>query len=580
MPRTVIKIAGESGMGIESSGMIVMKALKEMGFWVYGEREFPSLIKGGRANIQINFSDQQIYGMSDKIDISVAVDREGLLDSLETTKNRGIIINGFERWNKVIKNLDSIAEEKNLQIIHIPAREIAFSNGGNIIMVNVILLAYLWQVLGLDLEQLNDQIKIQFASKPDLIPVNLACSQGGFDFNPENGHPSFENLIDRTSLNKSPKILIDGNSSLVLGAIAAGVRTYFGYPMSPSSSILTYIADLADEYGIIVKQVEDEITAVQMSLGSMHMGTRSLTATSGGGFDLMTETVSLSAMIETPLVVIIAQRPGPATGLPTWTGQADVNLAIHAGHGEFARLVVACSEPESCFNLIQKTFNLAEKYQIPAIVLTEASIGMSYSTVLPFEQKIPVQRHLEENNPELTQNQRYQITDSGVSKRWLPGTHEAVYFANGDEHWDGGQLTETAEDTKAMINKRNIKEKSLLADLPEPELYGNPTAKTTIVGFGSTKKAVLDSLEILKTKGVEVNYLHYEFLWPVKTETIKSLFKNGNNLILIEGNYQGQFGTILEQKAEIKFSKKLLKYNGRPVVLEDVVAFVKSEIIN
>lgn len=576
MNRIVIKIAGESGMGIESSGMIVMKALKKLGYWIYSEREFPSLIKGGRANIQINFSDKQIFGMSEKIDVSLAVDREGLMDALETTKNGGIIINGFERWNKVIKNLDSIASEKNLQIINIPAREIALENGGNIIMVNVVLLGYLWKVLGLNLEALNDQIKIQFASKADLLPVNLACSQGGFNFNPENGHPNFENLIDTNNLNPNQeKMLIDGNSSLVLGAVAGGVRSYFGYPMSPSSSILTYMAEIADDYGILVKQAEDEITAVQMTLGSMHMGTRSLTATSGGGFDLMTETISLSAMIETPLVVIIAQRPGPATGLPTWTGQADLNLAIHAGHGEFTKLVVGCSDPESCFNLIQKTFNLVEKYQIPGIVLTEASIGMSYSTVLPFEQNIPVQRHLEENNLELKQENRYQITENGVSPRWIPGSHEAIYFANGDEHWSGGEITEEADKAEQMIQKRNLKEVGLLADLPEPELFGNIEAKITIVGWGSTKKAVLDSLEILSNKGIEVNYLHYEFLWPVKTETIKSLSKKGNSLTLIEGNYEGQFGTILEQKAGVKFTKKLLKYNGRPVVLEGVINLLK-----
>lgn len=572
MSRVVIKIAGESGMGIESSGMIVMKALKKMGFWIYGEREFPSLIKGGRANIQINFSQKRIYGMSGNIDISVAVDREGLLDSLETTKNGGIIINGFERWNKVVKNLDSIASEKNLQVIHLPAREIALTSGGNIIMVNVVLLGYLWKILGLELESLHDQINHQFASKKDLLPVNLACSRAGFDFEPENGHPNFETKVEIDNLNATEeKMLIDGNSSLVLGAVSAGVRTYFGYPMSPSSSILTYIAEIADEYGILVKQAEDEITAVQMTLGAMHMGTRSLTSTSGGGFDLMTETISLSAMTETPLVSIIAQRPGPATGLPTWTGQADLNLAIHAGHGEFTKLVVGGSDPESCYYLIQKTFNLAEKYQIPAIILTEASIGMSYSTVPQFDQNIPVERYLEESNPELKQENRFEITETGVSKRWIPGSSEAVYFANGDEHWSGGELTEEADKAQQMIQKRNYKEKFLLEDLPEPELFGKTEAKITIVGWGSTKKAVLDSLEILNSRGIEINYLHYEFLWPVKTKNIKSIFEKGNNLILIEGNYEGQFGTILEQKAGVKFSKKLLKYNGRPVVLEDVV---------
>jgi len=573
MNRIVIKIAGESGMGIESSGMIVMKALKKMGFWLYSEREFPSLIKGGRANIQINFSDQQIYGMSDKIDVGVAVDREGLLDCLETVKSGGIIVNGFERWNKVIKNLNVLASEKNLNVIHIPAREIALNNGGNIIMVNVVLLGYLWSILGFQLESLNDQIKIQFSTKADLLPVNLACSQGGFEYQTEGEtKPKLEvNFLANTTTGAINSLLIDGNSSLVLGSVAGGVRSYFGYPMSPSSSILTYMADVADEYNITVKQVEDEITAAQMTLGAMHMGTRSLTATSGGGFDLMTETVSLAAMIEIPFVVVIAQRPGPATGLPTWTGQADLNLAIHAGHGEFTKLVVGCSDPENCFYLIQKTFNLAEKYQIPSIVLTEASIAMSYATIPNFTQKIEVNRHLAEDNLELIQANRYQLSQTGVSKRWIPGSHQAIYFANGDEHWSGGELTEDANRTEQMIQKRNLKEKYLLQDLPEPEIFGDKNATHTIVGWGSTKKAVLDSLDILNNKGVSVNYLHYQFLWPVKTDLIQEISKKAESLILVEGNYGGQFGQILEQKAEIKFTKKFLKYNGRPVVLEDIL---------
>lgn len=232
-----------------------------------------------------------------------------------------------------------------------------------------------------------------------------------------------------------------------MGAIHAGVRTYFAYPMSPSSSILGYFAKTAPKTGVVVRQVEDEISAIQMSLGSMYAGTRSMTATSGGGFDLMTETISLSGMTEVPCVVAIAQRPGPATGLPTWTAQGDLMLSIYAGHGEFARIVIGVSDPVSAFELTQHAFNLAEVYQVPVIILTEKLISENRQTILPFEQNtIPIQRGLVSDPAELAKlvpSDRYKITDSGVSKRWVPTHAETIFYCNGDEHHEDGTLDES-----------------------------------------------------------------------------------------------------------------------------------------
>lgn len=629
--RTVIKIAGESGMGIESTGMIVMKSLKNLGYNIYGEREFNSLIKGGRANIQINFSKDKVRSMSSKIDIGVAVDREGILDCLETLKDGGILIHGFERWDKVIKNLPKIAEEKKLKIVLIPAREVALVNGGNVVMTNVVLLGFLWKILGLELEGLKEQISHQFAKKPDLIPINFRCAQGGYDFDPSSElkfeinqeiatnsneigvEPSVYN--PQTNPQNQKNIIIDGNSAIGLGAIQAGVRAYYAYPMSPATSILVYLAKVANQTGMLVKQLEDEITVAQATIGSMYAGTRALCGTSGGGYDLMTETVSLSGMIEVPWVCVISQRPGPATGLPTWTGQADLKLAINAGHGEFTRCVIACSDPDSCYQNIQHAMNIAEKFQIPVTLLTEANIAMSYTTVKPFEENIiPIQRNmsieksyfepaenLDQNlkKVDITQDyaqkhgfeiveklessDRFRITENGISKRWIPTTSPSVYYANSDEHNEDGTITEDADISKAMISKRILKSKTLLAELPEPEIFGNQEkSQITLVGWGSTKNVILDVLEALENEEIYINYLHYEYLWPLRTQKFESLFVSNSDktqkVCLVEGNHEGQLGSLLENETHLKFNKKLLKWNGRPFCTEEIIEFVKANI--
>jgi len=320
-----------------------------------------------------------------------------------------------------------------------------------------------------------------------------------------------------------------------------------------------------------------------MALGSMHMGTRALVATSGGGFDLMTETVSLSGMIETPLVTIIVQRPGPATGLPTWTAQGDLNMAVYSSHGEFPRIVIACSDPQSCYDNVQHAFNLAEKYQIPVIILSEATIGMSYETTAPFKSgNIEIVRGLvseEQELSELNQNDRYKITENGVSKRWLPGNSKSVYFANGDEHWEGGELTEDADKAEQMIEKRIKKIQSITNELPEPEIYGvDKNADISFVGWGSSKNTVLDVIQILENEGIKVNYLHYNYVWPLKTEKLLDFYNNNSNVNLIEGNYEGQLGNLLEGKTGLKFKSRLLKWNGRPFYIEDVLNFVKTNL--
>jgi|CXWL01.1.fsa_nt_gi 2-oxoglutarate ferredoxin oxidoreductase subunit alpha len=573
MKRTTLKIAGESGMGLASVGTIIAKTLKRMNFQVHLDREYPSLIKGGHSNMQIDFGAEPMHCLSNSTNIVVALDRAGLEEYLGTIKEGGILIHGYER-HQLIKDLESRAKKRKVKLLYLPARQIAYSFGGNELMTNMVLLGLLWRVLGFDRKELEEEVKERYGKNPDILAKDLLCLDAGYKAEGLKNLVNFKIEKPRKKLNT---ILLDGNHAITLGAIHAGVRAYYAYPMSPSSSILTYMANWALETKMVVKQGEDEITVAQMTIGSMFAGTRALAATSGGGYDLMTESVSMAAMIECPLVIVIAQRPGPATGLPTWTAQADLNLAIHSAHGEFPRVVIAASDPLSCFETIQHAFNLAEVYQIPVLVLTEKVIAESQSTVAPFKQNtIPIQHGLVTDKKELAKLQRsdrYKITASGVSKRWNPGSSEAFYFANSDEHGEDGTLTEDSEPVARMQAKRMRKQEAVAKVIPEPKIFGPKKADISFIGWGSSKGAVIDAMEVLKEKGVSVNYLHYEFMWPFKDKTVRKFFKENKNVHLIEGNMTGQLGTIIEQHTGLKFKNKFLKYDGRPFFLEEVVEY-------
>jgi len=597
--RSIIQIAGESGTGIESSGHIVMKSLKKLGYFVTSDREFPSLIKGGNANVQINFSTKKIHGMSNRIDVSLGIDREGVLTALDRLKPGGILVHGMDRLKQAVKDFDARAAQKNLKVIAVPARDIAIEEGGSVLMVNVVLMGVVWKLFGLDIAILEQEVHAKFGKKPQLLEINVRCLHRGFAF-AETDEEISKIAVENSGSQQFDQshMIVDGNTALAMGAIHAGMRAYFAYPMSPASSILTYLAATAKKTGVLAKQVEDEITAAQTVIGAMHVGTRSMTATSGGGFDLMTETVSLAGITETPMVIVIAQRPGPGTGLPTWTTQGDVQLAIRSGHGEFARSVVAVSDPTSAFETIQHAFNIAEKFQIPTIVLTEKFVADKKETVEIFQQNtIPIERGLATPAPDslikihsgdgthigTTQDEiataqasteRFQKTISGISKRWIPGTNQVTYYANGDEHNEDGSLDET-EAAGEMIAKRIRKMEAIAASYPEPELYGDKNVDVTLVGFGSSKMAVLDAMQELQADGISLNYLHFTYLYPLKTERLMQIAKSANKFCLIEGNSTGQLGQLIAEQTDITFDEKLLKWNGRPFYVEDVVDFVK-----
>jgi 2-oxoglutarate ferredoxin oxidoreductase subunit alpha len=570
MNRTRLKIVGQSGSGLLTVGDLTAQMLESIGFFVCSDREYPSLIKGGYSCYTINFAEEPIQSLSEEADIMVAIDKPSLLGYHSQLKKQGILFSSFE-INKAMGEVCEFIEHNEIQTTSIPCSDIAKEHGGTKMMTNIILLGALAKAVNRDYKHIETKVYKKFEKKTAIVDLVMKCLRGGYEY------PKTKIEIPHPKENPNTK-LINGNQALTLGAIHAGCQIYCAYPMSPASSILAHMAQYEPKTKMIVKQVEDEITAAQMALGAMSVGTRAFTATSGGGFDLMTETLSVAGIMESPFVVGIVQRPGPGTGLPTWTAQGDLNLAIHAGHGEYPRIVIGCSTPEKTFELIQHAFNKAEQYQVPVLVLSEKVIAESKITIPPLKEKtIPIERGLisDEERKHIKGHDRYKITESGVSPRWLPGQSDEYYYANGDEHGTKGELDESAH-AGEMYEKRMRKLQTIKNDLPEPTIYGPETADISFIGWGSSLNIMLDIQKLYPEK--TINYLHYDYVWPVKEKKAIKFFEQNKNVHLIENNYNGQFGAIIEAETHHTFKDKLLKWNGRPFFLEDLQTYIGKHL--
>ena len=572
--RFAIKFGGESGQGINSLGEILAKALKNSGYKIFGYREYPSLIRGGYASYQIDIGNESINSSSQYCDILVCSSRRSIYQYLHDLRPNSLLIHTLSAVTFKPEEQEFI-KSQNIQVKYIDSLTIAKQQGGNALMSNMILIGALVEIIGLDITAVENIVKEQFADKPKLLEIDLKCLKVGYVLNIAQYHLNLqkhEGWLDSK--------IISGNHAIALGAISAGARAYYSYPMTPASSILSYLAETSHESGMLVKQAEDEITAAQMTLGSMHMGTRSFTGTSGGGFDLMTETISLAGIIETPLVLILAQRPGPATGLPTWTSASDLNLAIHSGHGEYPRIVLSASDFESAYSLIQNAFDLAEKFQTPVILLTEKQIAEGLYNIRDLPQDIGIDRYLVTEDQVLDKSnlKRFQFTENGISPRWLPGSNLPQYNANGDEHDEVGDVNEESLNAKLIYEKRMKKMDLIANSLPDPILFGEDNADITFIGWGSVKPVINDVRNLLKQNNstLKINYLHFDYLFPLKTELLINVLKMAKRPVLVENNYLGQLGKLITSETEYKFSEKLLKYDGRPFFIEDILHFINS----
>lgn len=566
------KIGGAAGDGQQAAGSLFAKACARRGFYSFGYSEFPSLIRGGHVTFAVSIASSPVTAIYRTVNLLIALNDETVLRHLDELAQDGVVIYNSEKISPdTVKKADG-----KRKLLGIPLGTLIKNNQLQSITANIIAVGASCGLLRYDPAAIYEAIDHIFEDKIEAVrAMNKKAAEAGYLYAQKNFHPESYHYHLQENGKKIGKAILTSNQAVALGAVAAGCRVYAAYPMSPSTSILHTLADWSEKTGMLVYQPEDEIAAAHIMLGAMHAGTRSMVATSGGGFALMTESVALSAMTETPAVFAICSRPGPATGLPTWTEQGDLKFIVNCGHGDFPRVVLAPADPEEAFQFIGLAFNIAEKYQVPVFLLLDKYLSEGQQTFDDFNTDIRLERgKLITNSKDLKDYSRYAKTKDGVSPRVLPGLENGLFYANSDEHDEYGLSIEGWQDEmrKTQVEKRAAKVQGLLRELPQPKIFGPKKSRLTLIGWGSTKGPVVEALHVLP----DVNYIHVPAVWPLQVVVFKKLLKTTKKLIAIENNYSGQFATILRGQTGITPDKLLLKYDGRQFWPEEIVEKVKK----
>lgn len=561
-----IKIGGQAGQGIKTSGLYFSKIASRSGYSIYNYVEYPSLIKGGHNVIQTTFSESEVFSQIRDVNFLIALDQNTInIHKDELLPGAGIL---FEDEGKI----DASSLKDKCKLFPIPLHKIAAESGGQDIVANIVALGATTYLLGGNIQHLLDLINEDFSeSHPDLVTINQSAAKAGYDYAKNNFSDGFSPILIPL-INTTPKILLNGNESVGLGAIAAGMQFYSVYPMSPVSNLLHFLADKQKEFGYILKQVEDEISAVNMAIGASFGGARSMTSTSGGGFCLMTEGIGLAGMTELPLVVIEGMRSGPSTGLPTWSEQGDLQFVLHASHGEFPRIVLAAGDPKEAFYLTMIAFNLAEKYQTPVVLLVDKNICDHEQNFPAFEYssyKVNRGSLVMEQTPDY---KRYLLTPDGISPRAIPGTGN-YFVTNSDEHDEEGFDTEEIVHRNEQMHKRLSKlDTCAKLDMPKPVLFGPENADITLVSWGSTKGPILESLKNFNN----VNYLHINWISPFPADQIKEILSKAKYLVDVECNSTAQMAHLIKEETGVDILDRLLKNDGRPFYPEEISQKINS----
>lgn len=533
MERYAIKISGPAGMGVMQAGAILGKALNRVGFFSLVYPEYPSRIRGGDNHLQVVFSTESFLSPQEKINFLLAFGKKNLTAHLAELTHDG---QAFE------------AAEYGLEDI---AREL-----GNPLTTNTAGLGLLWGVLGLPLAALEKEIQESLSEKEAILTLDLKAVRLGY----EKGEIIPEK-IKLVGLRQNI-LSLTGNEALVQGVLAAQCGFAAIYPMTPINSILTDLAKTK----VKIFRPEDEIAGIMSAIGAAYAGERALVATSGGGFSLMVEGLGLAGMAEIPVVIILGQRAGPSTGMATFSSQSDLQFAVYAGQGEFPRIVLAPGDLGEAYWLAGEAFNLAERYQVPVILLTDKFLAESRLSVLAEDfKKVKITIDCGKRPQELAHYRRYQITPDGISPRAFPG--ETVFITNSYEHNEFGFSTDEAAVREEMMAKRGRKLDSLSGGF---EIYGPETAKTTLISWGSTKEIILDVLKEFP----EMNFLHFWRPWPFPKEA-SEILRQAKKLVAIEGNFSGQLAGLVEKETGLK-SQKILKDNGRPFFREELLSSLRN----
>ena len=540
-----VVITGAAGEGIQTIGEVLAETIAGHGYAVFAWQEFESRIRGGQNSYSIRISEKPANAPAMKADILLAL-------------NDGAAI----KYGPLIQKNGILIAEKKIRdrMIPIAFSDIALKEFGDRIYANTMALGALAAAIGMNLEVLHTVLAHKFAPKGDtVVAANRAAAEKGYLLARE----GCEGICPWKLPEQGTRYrLISGTEALALAAVLAGCRFMAAYPMSPATDIITFLAKNEKGFEVFTEQAEDEIAAVNMAIGASFAGARAMTATSGGGFALMVEAISLAGMIETPLVIVLGQRPGPATGLPTRTAQGHLLFTVHAGHGEFSKLVLAPTDAKDIFGQTVRAFNMADRYQIPVIVLTDQFLLDSLFSVedIHLEQYAP-EFHLA-NSLGADDYHRYQVTETGISQRLYPGQGQHLVTADSDEHDSRGHITEDLAGTvPEMVEKRLAKHRELKAAIRPPEEIDVENAERILVGWGSSRAALLETLERLRKNETRTGMIHFTEMWPLPAYR----FPEGKTYWSVENNATGQLARLLRSEYGMTFSGEVHRYDGLPL---------------
>ena len=559
-----ILLGGSAGQGLQSMGAVISRSLSRLGFHVFALQDYESRIRGGHTFFLLRAAEVRVDAHTDKVDIIVALDEQTINIQQPRLKDGGVIIydadkirGGYEGEQYMPLKLTSISRE----------------NEGGSAMANTVALGVVWSMMALEREVVHGVLDTFFGSKGEDV-VRRNCSV--FDIGYELGSVRLSDTCRMNAPGGESRMVISGTEAVGLGALAADVRFFSAYPMTPGTGVMEYIQTHGKEYGVVVEQAEDEISAMNMIIAGSYMGLRSMTGTSGGGFSLMVEALGLAGCVEVPVVIYESQRPGPATGMPTRTEQGDLLFAIFGSHGEFPRVVLAPATPEDAFTITADAFNIADRLQTPVILFSDHHLSSSYWTVDGLDtDSVTVDRGKLANEQELAdggQYKRYLLTDDGVSPRAWPGQGTALVVSSGDEHDETGHITENQDLRVAMVDKR-WKKLDLLKDYPGVRTDIQNGADTVLVGWGSTWGALKEAVHELRAQGEQISLVQLTMLWPFPSGRFLPLVEGADRLIVAEGNSTAQLARLIRMETGIAATDSILKYDGRPFSVDDILGY-------
>ena len=559
-------VGGEAGQGVQSVGFWLAKVFARGGYCVFADQDYESRIRGGHNFFRVRIHQEYVGAVSESVDVLVALNEETIDLHKDEVSTGGVII--FDS--------DSVKTARSGdKYLNVPLGKIAAAKAGSNLMTNTVALGAALGLLKYDFKIIREVLLDQFGTG-EIGRKNIEAALAGYDYARANYKGTFQPPAAPAGDGKS--MLLTANEAIALGALAAGCKFMSAYPMTPSTPILEYLAAKAKQFNMVVVQPEDEIAAVNMTIGAAYAGVRAMTATSGSGFCLMVEGVGLAGITETPVVIVNCQRPGPAVGLPTRTEQGDLQFVINCHQGDFPRAVLAPGTVEDAFWLTVKAFNLAEKYQIPVIILNDHYLSAAYSTVKRFDLgKVTVDRGSLYSPDSAPENyKRHAVTPSGISPRAFPGLSRALVMTDADEHDEQGHLIEDAKTRNEQMAKRLRKMVPLRQDIAAPSLYGSEDADITLIGWGSTYGAIREAVDILQKEKVSVNSLHFTEIWPFPVQTAGKILDKSKKAYVIEGNATGQLARLIRQETGKKETGTILKYDGRPFTPAHIIQELKK----